>query len=107
MLNDKAFASMVTYIEYLIIEGNRPAFLTSLHRRYCQCVGETANDEALSVVPLQIRTIGNKIIDHFGLLVKLEMGRGNKAKFCSTVKLSKKMSCVGDPVVVRPKSSQF
>ena len=60
------------YIESSVIDNDRPEYLVSLHCHYCQYrEGESDGDVARHTV----RTLGEKIVQHFGNRVKLDSSR--------------------------------
>ena len=71
--HEKAFQCLGAYIQSSVIDNNRPECLTSLHRQYCQYLDKFSVEVEVTVPPSTAKTVGDKIVKHFGDKVKLEM----------------------------------
>ena len=71
--HEKAFQDLCAYIQSSVIDNNRPEFLTSLHRHYCQYLDIRSVDTGVPVTYSVAKTVGDKIVKHFGDKVNLAM----------------------------------
>lgn len=56
-----------------MIDNNRPEFLTSLYRQYCQYLDKVSVDMGVTVTHSTAKTVGDKIVKQFGDKVNLEI----------------------------------
>ena len=61
--------SLFWYVEASVIDNNRPEYLISLHRRYRDYLKDLPEGVGISLV----RTLGDKISEHFGARVKIDL----------------------------------
>ena len=64
---------MSAYIHSSVIDNNHPEYLTSLHPHYCQHLDHLSVEIEAVVTHSTAKTVGDKIIKHFGNKVTLEM----------------------------------
>ena len=70
--NEKAFLYLCAYIQSSVIDNNRPECLTSLHLHYCQYLDRLSVEMEISITHSTAKTVGDKIVRHFGDKVSLE-----------------------------------
>ena len=65
----KALNSLFWYVEASVIDNNRPEYLISLHSQYRDYLKDLPEGVGISLV----RTLGDKISEHFGARVKIDL----------------------------------
>lgn len=71
---EKALDSLFQYVEASVIDNNRPEYLVSLHRRYRNSLKDLPEGVGICLV----RTLGDKISEHFGQRVHIELSSRKK-----------------------------
>jgi len=74
------------YIESSVIDNDRPEYLVSLHCHYCQYRERESDGD---VARHTVRTLGEKIVQHFGDRVKLDYSSRKKVQFYIPAKPTK------------------
>ena len=77
------------YIESSAIDNHRPEYLVSLHCHYCQCRERESDGD---VARHTVRTLGEKIVQHFRDRVKLDYSSRKKGSVLYSSKANKELA---------------